>query len=254
MNYQQINENWQRYQQVEALLENRAYITGVLGVQLPLNESGEVILSEELKEQILQEELLLKKFVDTLVKRAKKAGRDLKNLYLSFAKILKNPDKIEEFMSIVRQKVIKVDIRKTRIIINNLKANPKAARIVTFLEGILTKLGEFYNWLKGLNTNWKNAMVTASVSVLIKYLFEKFIDKMKDLSGVTDKFLEEAGKFVLTKLAPDFASAIISKLVDVKTWLAWLGPIVGGVQLVSKVLSPATSRFTGLDMTIPPAP
>ena len=260
MNYKQINENWQRYQQIEALLENRAYITGVLGVQLPLNESGEVILSEELKEQILQEQLLLEGFLDTLVSSAKKAGTDLKNLYLSFVEILKNPDKINNFMQLVRMKVIRPMIKNAQRIINKVKENPKAAKLVTFLQGILTKLGEFYDWLKGLNTDWKNAMVTASVGVLIKYFIGQFMEtieeKIKNLAGLGEDFFEEAGKFVLNHLVPDVGKAISAKLVNVKTWLAWLGPIVkvaGGVKFISDVLSPATSRFTGLDMTFEPA-
>ncbi len=53
MNYKQINENWQTYQLVEYLLEDRSYVTGVLGIELPLNESGQVSLTQELKEQII---------------------------------------------------------------------------------------------------------------------------------------------------------------------------------------------------------
>ena len=59
MNYKQINENWQTYQLVEYLLEDRSYVTGVLGIELPLNESGQVSLTQELKEQIITEHLLL---------------------------------------------------------------------------------------------------------------------------------------------------------------------------------------------------
>ena len=74
MNYKQINENWQTYQLVEYLLEDRSYVTGVLGIELPLNESGQVSLTQELKEQIITEHLLLENFFTDLVANAKKSA------------------------------------------------------------------------------------------------------------------------------------------------------------------------------------
>ena len=57
-----IMDGWRGYllqeHKNQALLEDTTYITGVLGVALPLTESGAVApLSEELKKQILHEPL-----------------------------------------------------------------------------------------------------------------------------------------------------------------------------------------------------
>ena len=48
-------EQWRGYVEQERILEDHTYITGILGINLPLDESGQIHLSEDLKEHIIQE-------------------------------------------------------------------------------------------------------------------------------------------------------------------------------------------------------
>ena len=53
-----LMENWRRFVnevESERIFEDHDYITGVLGVELPLSESGQVVLDENKKTEIIQE-------------------------------------------------------------------------------------------------------------------------------------------------------------------------------------------------------
>ena len=58
-----IFENWRHYQRQQFLLENREYITNVLGIALPLTESYPY--SNSIAKEILKEQLLLENFLNT---------------------------------------------------------------------------------------------------------------------------------------------------------------------------------------------
>ena len=70
-----IMENWRDFSDRDKLLENQEYITKVLGIKIPLNESYPY--SSDLTEQILQEQLLLEGFFDDAVTAVKQAAQGL---------------------------------------------------------------------------------------------------------------------------------------------------------------------------------
>ena len=70
-----IMENWRTFSDRDKLLESHEYITKVLGIAIPLNESYP--FSTNLSEQILQEQLLLEAFFDDAVAKVKQAAQAL---------------------------------------------------------------------------------------------------------------------------------------------------------------------------------
>ena len=62
-------ENWRTYQIYSDVLDDRTYITEFLGIELPLNESGHVIYTNELRSKIISEHLLVKEGVRELYQK-----------------------------------------------------------------------------------------------------------------------------------------------------------------------------------------
>ena len=78
-NMKVIMERWDRFcidqDQRQKLLENHEYITYVLGIQIPLQES--VVFSESFKNKILQEQLLLEAFFDDALQKVIQSVKNL---------------------------------------------------------------------------------------------------------------------------------------------------------------------------------
>ena len=59
-------ENWREYQTHHDVFDNHAYITEILGISLPLNESGHIVYTVALQEQVIKEHLLLEGLLDSI--------------------------------------------------------------------------------------------------------------------------------------------------------------------------------------------
>ena len=82
-------------------LKDRGYITEVLGIQIPLNESYP--FSVDLEARILHEHMLLEGFFDGL----KKLKDDALLFGKSLKEIISNPDRIGAFVGALHKSVIK---------------------------------------------------------------------------------------------------------------------------------------------------
>ena len=91
---------------IQKLLQNEEYIRGVLGIDIPLNESYPYSL--ELQERILQEQLLFEGWFDGI----KKLGADIKKAGLALRHIMEDPGRIKTFVSSVYETLIKEPIEK----------------------------------------------------------------------------------------------------------------------------------------------
>jgi len=238
-------ENWREYEKYHNIFEGQKYITEILGISLPLNESGQVIYTGELREQIIKEHLLYESFIGSLINTAKSAAGKIKDLFLAIAKILKDSTALQSFISLLIQKVIKPIANQFRKAFNKVKA------IGGKVEAFITKLSERFEAIlqdfQNMASGWKKAMVGSTLALLLKYTYEKASGLLADvISGeATDEFVEWLQSKFAQMFGQDLLSKALEKIADIKTWLGWVGPLVGGVNFFATTLTPVTSRLRG---------
>jgi len=182
----------------QLLFEDYSYITKVLGVSLPLTESGDVApLAEHLKQEILREQMLFESFWDDAVQTVKttagavagkfidaaagikKFGEDgwaiIKQLY----RVATNPELIPNFTGAIW----KVNLRHKwrtglKPILEDLIQRlptwdmPNFASIAQKALDIINKVIESVKSLSG----WKKAIATAGLSIGFTWVWEKVKD------------------------------------------------------------------------------
>lgn len=236
-NMKTIMENWNSYKDREHLLSDSSYISGVLGVKIPLNESYPY--SPRLTEEIINEHLLYEGFLDSLKATIGKAAGSVKNLLKSFWIILKDKTQIGAFI-VSLGRYIK---RKTAIIIKALEAlGTPAQKVLDMVNGVINK----YN---GMQDGWKKVLAGSGFLTLLSYINSKLGGFFESIvqSGA-EKIAPEALKQALIQLRQRFYDGtvlekIVAKATDPESWLAFVGSMVGGVKFVADALSQATSRF-----------
>jgi len=195
-----ILENWREYQLKEDLLSRSGYITGVLGVQLPLMEDGVTIrpFTAELTEEILREQQLLEQWwsgEDVLLEgpiewfAAKKADiasypETLKMLYRATT----DEGKLRTFTKAIKRKGL--GIKK---------------QIMKFINFIIEKAGSFQNaimqqlaqwatkakdaiektlqWIEGITKPWMKTLGLVSLSVGMQFAWSKIAEYAKEFVG-----------------------------------------------------------------------
>ena len=102
-------------------LENHQYIQRVLGISLPLNESGAAFISENMREEILEEHILYENFLRNLANQIKTGAREVKQLFQAFYSMVadKTGDKIEVFTKYL-SRLIKQLRKKLEGVLNKL--------------------------------------------------------------------------------------------------------------------------------------
>ena len=239
-----IMENWRGYVgDLEGLLERHEYISGVLGIRLPINESGQVRLNEELKDHILQEHLLFEGFLGSIIDGVKEKSGQLKDLMMTLAGVFTDPERIETYIHLVTIKVIKPPVRAFRTAFNKMiemggAVEEFGSKILKIFEAVLQKF-------HGLETGWKKALVATSLGALLMFLYKEAGSMIKEM--LSGKISEHFLKFLRDKFMEDFVPGLIDKvkekLLDVTTYLGYIGPIVGGVSFLADALAPVTKRM-----------
>ena len=241
-----IMENWRNYERRETLLENPEYVTGVLGIQIPLNESYPY--SPALTEEILQEHLLYEGFISSLMDKAKKETGKIKDLFVTLYKIFQEPDDIDRFIYLLDNKVIKRVANAFRKVFKKLHQSS----ISDFIEGISQKFEDLLGKYSDMSIGWKKAMAGTSIALMLQFIYDKAKDLLnsvfemssEDIIGsVVTSIKTELTDFLQEFMGPELINNVLAKLADIKTYLGWIAPIVGGVQFVATALYPMTSRF-----------
>ena len=242
-----IMENWRSYERQQTLLENPEYVTGVLGVQIPLNESYPY--SPALTEEILQEHLLYEGFISSLVDKAKKATGKIKDLFVSLYKIFRDRGSIGEYVQLLNNKVIKRVANAFRKVFKKLHQSS----ISDFIEGISQKFEDLLGKYSDMSIGWKKAMVGTSIALMLQFIYDKAKDLLADVlemssenivGPVVNNIKAQLTDFLEKFMRSDLINNVLAKLADIKTYLGWIAPIVGGVQFVATALYPMTRRFT----------
>jgi hypothetical protein len=217
----------------------------VLGIQLPLDESGQARLNEEIKEQILQEHFLYEGFLSNLIDTAKSAAGKIKDLLTTLAQILQDGNALKKFTGYIGQKVIRPIVNKFKQAFAKIKE--MGGEVGAWIEGVATKFLSTIDDMMGMSDGWKKAMAFSSVALLLKYAYEKIGGLLGDVIGgkVEDEFVDWIKEKFTNMFGQGLMDKVAAKITDIKTWLGWIGPVVGGLGFVADTLTPVTSRMQG---------
>ena len=255
MQHKLIMENWRRYEQYHDIFENKEYITEFLGIPLPLNESGYVIYSDPLREQIVKEHLLFEGLFQSIGNYIKDKTAPMRDLMSIIYKIMKdkNTNLMNAFMNSLNKNIIKPIAHK----MNQMLSKVKLRSVFQWIDkNVIQSVGQLSGIRKLINL--------AGLAVFMRMGYEKLsgllgdvIDKALDASGASEA-MEAAKEPVMAWLRGIFQEPwqkikeAVAKLVDVEKWIQMIGPLVGGVAKVAAMLVPATKNFAKASSEISP--
>ena len=218
------------------------YLTEVLGIQVPLNESY-TSYSQTLVEEIVREQLLFEGFWDDIKEKTKEYGTAIIDLFSVLKGVFKSPAALRRYR---RMTVEFTNNAIDKIIETMNKAIlkiPSASTITQKILGVFTNLREKLNSTPG----WKGAMTNSAFFVIFAYLQRKFRNLFLEKSGTgenLEKGLNLFYQFAVEKFnLESVATKVLNKMTDIKSYLSFLGPIVGGVQFIAMSLRDVTSKF-----------
>jgi|18_taG_2_1085343.scaffolds.fasta_scaffold01509_9 hypothetical protein len=274
-----IMNGWRGYllqeQKNQLLFEDCSYITKVLGISLPLTESGDVApLTEHLKQEILREQMLLESFWDDAVQTVKTAAGAVAGKFIDAAagikkfgeegwaiikqlyRVATNPELIPNFTGAIW----KVNLRHKwryglkpilEALIQRLPTwdMPNFASIAQKALDTINKVIESVKSMSG----WKKAIATAGLSIGFTWIWDKVKDFVEDYTVLnkkleSDESEETAEQFktwlknavnnaFLNILRTQFAG-MIEKLISVSTGVkGWWDTAVAAVGGVELVIS-----------------
>ena len=217
---------------------DKEFITEVLGIELPLNESH-TEYSQLLVEEIIREQILFEGFWDTIKDKAKEYGQSITDLFKTLKEVVTSGRLFNKFM------------RQLKMYISNIKQNfmnfvQKVIDKVPSLQEVMTKIQsavqKAFSIVEGV-TGWKGVLALSGIIVVFSYIQDKFKDFIKDQTNVEEnaKLLYQ---YIIEKLDLESVSRkILGSLTDIKSYLGILGPIVGGVKFVADALGSITRPF-----------
>jgi len=229
----------------EQLLESRVtydykHVRYVLGINIPLNEN---LISEELKREILYEQMLyedflgsIKNFVGDKWEKGVTTITDAKEAAVFLGKILSNPQLLSNFTGNYWKRIKRTQLQGLYGILEKIK-----------LDKLVIMIKDFVNKITSLD-GWKKFLLATAVGSLITYITTKLsaigtiVAGSVELSGITDKL----SSFISEYISDNALGVIISKLTDVKSYLGWLAPIIGGIQTLYISLKPTIDKFNNI--------
>jgi len=217
------------------------------------NWRSHVILTEE---ELLQEQLLLEGFLDGL----KKLGGNIKQMFSVIAKILRDPNKISNFVALLDDKVITPSINKIKDLFERIKEKFSAEQANnSFVAGMIKSISGYisksYNYVNGIKKNtWKKAIASIGLGVILKFLSDDLM-RMPIDAGI-DKVVEYFNDDILNFLKKFLGEALINTMTSaisggVSTFISVFAKIVGGTSFIAQTIAPAVEKFQtgGLSIT-----
>ena len=197
---------------IEKLLRNEEYIRGVLGIDIPLNESYPYSIN--LQERILEEQLLLEGFFDD----AKELGGNLKKAALALRYIMEDSSIIKDFMSSVYEIVIKNPMEKLLSILKNALKVIKEKGKELAVKG-WEKISEWFSWLTEKlesawetvksSTGWKGALAAVGVGAGVYYIWDNYEEIWETLQDMIEKLVKFGKKKAKKVKGGNVAEAIM---------------------------------------------
>jgi len=271
-------ENYRDFGERSKLIENHEYVTKVLGIAIPLNESYP--FSVTLTEQIMQEQLLLEGFFDDAINKVKQGAQDLGDKAREAIQdgtawvkqfgenagrvmhaiwiIFRDPSKVGKYIDILNERM---NLRRVG------EMDEFVESVVTLLSPTkLAKVGEKISelWISAKDTymnmteSWKKALVGSSLMVLLQYIFDKLASPIKTVTNIVASGIESLTKEAREQIGEQMKATVLSffeeslgtvfqKIGEYTTgiglWIDWLSKIVGGVNYVAIQLYGTTRQF-----------
>jgi len=241
-----IMENWRDYMEESQICENHAYVTRVLGISLPVNESGDTIISEELRRHILEEHVLLENFIKSVAANLKKGAGEMKNLLLAFYSMAKDKtgSAVDSWNKIIGR-LINEHAEKLKKALEAASGLPKVGGAAAKL---LQKLNAALKAFFGSDSSWKKVIAGTSIAVGLVWIEKKIGGLIDEIVSAHDprelakgEILDKIKKFLLESVTKFFGEGFIANVMehvaDVKKWLGWIGPLVGGASFVAAAMA-----------------
>lgn len=153
------------------------YVTGVLGIEMPLNESYPY--SKELRAKIIQEHLLFEGFFDDF----KKLAGDLKTASLGLRFMMEVPSRVKVFMNDLMEKGIRPLYEKLKSWLDIaigvskafLKKHPPLKTLLKFAETTKKTVTNTINKVKSMS-GWKQALLGIAAVAGLAFIVKKLMD------------------------------------------------------------------------------
>tara|TARA_R100001509_G_scaffold165064_2_gene144965 strand:- start:193 stop:888 length:696 start_codon:yes stop_codon:yes gene_type:complete len=216
------------------------------------NWRSHVVLTEQ---QLLQEQLLLEGFLDSL----KKLSGNIKEMFAVISKILKDPNKISNFVALLDDKVITPSIDKIKNLFQTIKEKFSTEEANnSFIGGMIKTVNEYvsksYNFVNRIEQDtWKKAVSSIGLAVVLNFLTDKLLQIPIDL-GI-DKVVGYFNDDILNFLKKFLGEALIETLSSamsggVSTFVSVIAKIVGGTSFIAQTISPAVEKFQAGGLTL----
>jgi len=170
-------------------------------------------------EQIMYESFLstVKDFAKDKLNKVVDNVKDWKDAAVVFSKVLASKDLLNDFLSPL-ERLVKEQLQKLYKVLKKIK-----------LDSIVEKIEGFFKKITSL-TGWKKLFTLIALGGIALYAATKL-----PLDGIQSWIAKTVG--------PEFIENITSKLVDFKSYIGFIGPIVGGGAIIFKLLQPLLAKF-----------
>ena len=247
------------------LFEDIEYIQEVLGIEVPLNENNEMVLSEELKQQIINEENFVTKWFKSAYEEVKTTSGQLKNLGTFLLKVATNKRAIAYYIPEVKKNLLIPMEEKLTSLKQSIIDVIRSSQGITMKAGILfnrgvEKLIGIVDKAKKMPKGWKSALLVTAVVVLGYYMFdwvkEKTGETLEKLFGIEalKNFLQKKAQNIIEFFAKDFMNAVTdlvsaAALETAKIWIEklmfYLKIAIIAAKVLEKPIKAALDRIEG---------
>ena len=202
------------------------------------------------EKKLLQEQLLLEGFLDSI----KSLGSDVKGMFVTISDLLKDPEKIANFVSLLDEKVISPSIDNIKNVFTKIenifskdKNNPSTSFISSMIQKINSLIKQSYDYVKNMERRtWKKAISSIGLSIVIKFLSQELFKMPIDagIEKIVNYFNENIVEFLNNFLGEALVDSLSSALTGgVATFISIFSKIAGGTSFIAKTISPAVKVF-----------
>jgi hypothetical protein len=179
---------------------------------------------DEYIKDIITEQIIFESFLSTVKDFAKdKLGKavntikDWKDAAAVFSQVLSSKELLDDFLKPL-ERLVQKQLQKLYGILKKVK-----------LDSVVKKIEEFFKKITSLD-GWKKLFALIAIGGIALYAANKL-----PVDGIQS--------WITKTLGTDFIQTITSKLIDWKSYIGYLGPIVGGGAIIFKLLEPLLTKF-----------